>query len=113
MVARVAGRLLAHRLLGVLPRPPVVVPVAALDLVRGGGCAPEELIGKPDRHGGDPGTLDTMSVLDEILATKRDEVTVLHQPATRDAIRTAALAAAPPLDFAAALRTGGRLAVIA
>lgn len=54
-----------------------------------------------------------MSVLDEILETKRDEVTVLHQPATRDAVRTAALAAAPPRDFVGALHSGDRLAVIA
>ena len=32
-----------------------------------------------------------MGVLAEILAAKRDEVTLLHQPATRDAIRKAAL----------------------
>ena len=37
-----------------------------------------------------------MSVLAEILAAKRDEVTLLHQPQTRDAIHAAALAAAPP-----------------
>jgi indole-3-glycerol phosphate synthase len=53
-------------------------------------------------------------VLAEILAAKRDEVTLLHQPATRDAIRRAALAAPPPRDFAAALRpTTRKLAVIA
>ncbi|MEX2255408.1 MAG: indole-3-glycerol phosphate synthase TrpC [Acidimicrobiia bacterium] len=49
-----------------------------------------------------------MSVLDEILATKRDEVTVLHQPETREAIRRAALAAAPPRDFLGALRHRAR-----
>jgi indole-3-glycerol phosphate synthase len=54
-----------------------------------------------------------MSVLDDILATKRDEVTLLHQPATRDAVRAAALAAASPRDFEVALRRGDRLAVIA
>ena len=54
-----------------------------------------------------------MSVLDEILAAKRDEVTLLHQPATRDAIYAAALAAPPPRDFASALRRGDLLAVIA
>lgn len=54
-----------------------------------------------------------MSVLDEILAAKRDEVTLLHQPQTRDAIHAAALAALPPRDFAAALRRGDRLAVVA
>ena len=53
-------------------------------------------------------------VLDKILAAKRDEVTLLHQPATRDAIRLAALDAPAPRDFAAALRRpDGRLAVIA
>lgn len=55
-----------------------------------------------------------MGILDEILATKRDEVTVLRQPQTRDAIRTAALAAPAPRDFAAGLRRAdGHLAVIA
>jgi indole-3-glycerol phosphate synthase len=53
-------------------------------------------------------------VLAEILAAKRDEVTLLHQPAARDAIRRAALDAPPPRDFAAALRPfTRRLAVIA
>ncbi len=58
-----------------------------------------------------------MSVLDEILDTKRDEVTVLHQPPTRTAIRTAALAASPTRGFEERLRThargDGRLGVIA
>jgi indole-3-glycerol phosphate synthase len=54
-----------------------------------------------------------MSVLDEILAAKRDEVTLLHQPPTRDAIRAAALAAPTPRDFAGALRGSEHLAVIA
>ena len=45
-----------------------------------------------------------MTVLDRILATKRDEVTVLHRPATRDLLREQALLASPPRDFAAALR---------
>jgi indole-3-glycerol phosphate synthase len=55
-----------------------------------------------------------MSILDEILATKRDEVTLLHQPATRAAIRRAALDAPPTRDFAGALRRAdGHLAVIA
>lgn len=55
-----------------------------------------------------------MAILDEILATKRDEVTVLRQPATRSQIRRAALAAPPVRDFAAALRRDDRhLAVIA
>jgi indole-3-glycerol phosphate synthase len=55
-----------------------------------------------------------MTVLDEILATKRDEVTVLHRPETRDLLRRRALDAPPPRDFAAALRRAdGRVAVIA
>jgi indole-3-glycerol phosphate synthase len=55
-----------------------------------------------------------MGILDEILATKRDEVTLLHQPQTRDAIRRAAFDAPAPRDFAGALRRAdGRLAVIA
>jgi indole-3-glycerol phosphate synthase len=55
-----------------------------------------------------------MPILDEILAVKRDEVTVLHQPATRDRIRRAALGAPATRDFAGALRRAdGRLAVIA
>ena len=54
-----------------------------------------------------------MSVLAEILAAKRDEVTLLHQPQTRDAIHAAALAALPPRDFTGALRRGDRLAVVA
>src|SRR5262249_36347733 len=49
-----------------------------------------------------------MSVLDEILAVKRDEVTLLHQPATRDAIREAALTARPTRGFEARLRTSSR-----
>jgi indole-3-glycerol phosphate synthase len=53
-------------------------------------------------------------VLAEILAAKRDEVTLLHQPPTRDAIRRAALDAPGPRDFAGALRRpDGTLAVIA
>jgi len=58
-----------------------------------------------------------MSVLDEILETKRDEVTVLHQPSTRRAIRTAALDAGPTRGFEERLRSQargeGRLGVIA
>ncbi len=55
-----------------------------------------------------------MSVLDQILRTKLDEVTLLRQPGTREAIRKAALAAGPPREFAAGLRRDdGRLAVIA
>jgi indole-3-glycerol phosphate synthase len=53
------------------------------------------------------------SILDEILAAKRDEVTLLHQPAARRAIETAALAAPPLRDFAGALRRAdGALTVI-
>jgi indole-3-glycerol phosphate synthase len=55
-----------------------------------------------------------MTVLDDILATKRDEVTMLHRPEVRDLLRTRALDAAPPRDFAAALRpAAGTLGVIA
>jgi indole-3-glycerol phosphate synthase len=55
-----------------------------------------------------------VSVLDEILATKRDEVTVLRHPQTRDLLRGRALDAPPTRPFAAALRrTDGRLAVVA
>lgn len=63
------------------------------------------------------GTLLRVGVLEEILATKRDEVTVLHQPETRDAIRKAAIDAPPPRDFEVAVRQrargDGKLAVIA
>jgi indole-3-glycerol phosphate synthase len=53
-------------------------------------------------------------VLAEILVAKRDEVTLLHQPQTRDAIRRAALDAAPVRNFASALRRSDeRVAVIA
>jgi len=45
-----------------------------------------------------------MTVLDRILATKRDEVTVLHRPQTRDLLRGRALDAPEPRDFRAALR---------
>jgi indole-3-glycerol phosphate synthase len=48
-----------------------------------------------------------MTVLDEILASKRDEVTVLRRPDVRDLLRTEALAAPAARDFAAALRPGG------
>jgi indole-3-glycerol phosphate synthase len=55
-----------------------------------------------------------VSVLDDILAAKRDEVTLLHQPSARRAIERAALAAPAPRDFAGALRSDdGTLAVIA
>ncbi|MFM8972836.1 MAG: indole-3-glycerol phosphate synthase TrpC [Actinomycetota bacterium] len=55
-----------------------------------------------------------MSILDDILATKRDEVTVLRRPQTRDLLRARALDAPPTRDLHAALRRpDGRLAVIA
>jgi indole-3-glycerol phosphate synthase len=55
-----------------------------------------------------------MTVLDEILATKRDEVTMLRRPAVRDLLRSQALDAAPPRDFAQALRPDdGTVGVIA
>src|SRR5262249_40439707 len=54
-----------------------------------------------------------LTVLDDILARKRDEVTVLRQPQTRDLLRRTALDAPAPRDFAGALRRGdGRVAVI-
>ncbi len=53
-----------------------------------------------------------MTVLAEILAAKRDEVTMLHRPAVRDLLRSRALEAPAPRDFTAALRRGDRLAVI-
>ena len=53
-------------------------------------------------------------MLDEILATKRDEVTMLHRPEVRDLLRARALDAPPTRDFAAALRpAAGTLGVIA
>lgn len=53
-------------------------------------------------------------MLDQILASKRDEVTVLHRPQTRDLLRAQALEQPPARDFAAALRRpDGHLAVIA
>ena len=48
-----------------------------------------------------------MSVLEEILSAKRDEVTVLHQPTTRSVLQKAALAAPPAQGFAASLRPPG------
>src|SRR5690349_1241567 len=55
-----------------------------------------------------------MGVLDDILAAKRDEVTLLHQPSTRRAVERAALDAPVPRDFAGALRPArGTLGVIA
>ncbi|HTK17499.1 MAG TPA: indole-3-glycerol phosphate synthase TrpC [Acidimicrobiia bacterium] len=54
-----------------------------------------------------------VTVLDDILARKRDEVTVLRQPQTRDLLRRTALDAPPPRDFAGALRRAdGQVAVI-
>lgn len=49
-----------------------------------------------------------MNVLDRILATKRDEVTVLRRPQTRDLLRKTALDAAPTRDFVGALRRADR-----
>ena len=46
-----------------------------------------------------------MSVLNEILVTKRDEITVLRAPQTRDLLRRTALDAEPPRDFLGALST--------
>jgi indole-3-glycerol phosphate synthase len=55
-----------------------------------------------------------VNILDEILAAKRDEVTVLRQPQTRDLLRGRALDAPPTRAFASALRRGdGHLAVLA
>jgi indole-3-glycerol phosphate synthase len=55
-----------------------------------------------------------MTVLDEILATKRDEVTMLHRPQVRDLLRARALEAEPARDFGAALRpASGTIGVIA
>jgi indole-3-glycerol phosphate synthase len=54
-----------------------------------------------------------VTVLDDILARKRDEVTMLRRPQTRDLLRERALAAPPTRDFAGALRRAdGRVAVI-
>jgi indole-3-glycerol phosphate synthase len=55
-----------------------------------------------------------MTVLDEILATKRDEVTMLHRPEVRDLLRARALDAPAARDFAGALRpASGALGVVA
>ena len=55
-----------------------------------------------------------MTILDEILATKRDEVTVLRRPQTRDLLRRVALDAPTPRDFAGALRRAdGTVALVA
>jgi len=56
---------------------------------------------------GRPYSWRRMTVLDDILAAKRDEVTMLHRPGVRDLLRTEALAAPPTRDFAAALRPAG------
>jgi indole-3-glycerol phosphate synthase len=54
-----------------------------------------------------------MTVLDDILAGKRDEVTMLRRPEVRSLLRREALAAAPTRDFATALRpAGGTVGVI-
>jgi indole-3-glycerol phosphate synthase len=54
-----------------------------------------------------------LSILDDILATKRDEVTVLRYPQTRDLLRKEALDAPPTRDFTSALRrSDGQVAVI-
>jgi indole-3-glycerol phosphate synthase len=54
-----------------------------------------------------------LTVLDEILATKIDEVTLLRQPQTRDLLRERAIGAPRARDFAGALRrVDGTLAVI-
>jgi indole-3-glycerol phosphate synthase len=44
-----------------------------------------------------------MSVLDAILATKRDEITMLRAPNTRDLLRRTALDVSPPRDFLGAM----------
>jgi indole-3-glycerol phosphate synthase len=55
-----------------------------------------------------------VTVLDDILATKRDEVTMLHRPQVRDLLRERALAAPPTRGFAEALRPeSGAIGVIA
>ena len=55
-----------------------------------------------------------MTVLEEILATKRDEVTMLHRPEVRDLLRARAFDAPTTRDFAGALRPeAGTIGVIA
>jgi indole-3-glycerol phosphate synthase len=55
-----------------------------------------------------------MTVLDDILAAKRDEVTMLHRPGVRDLLRRQALEAPPTRDFAGQLRpAAGTIGVIA
>jgi indole-3-glycerol phosphate synthase len=59
-------------------------------------------------------TLGPVSVLDEILAAKRDEVTMLHRPGVRELLIERAVAAPAVRDFAAALRPEtGTLGVVA
>jgi indole-3-glycerol phosphate synthase len=54
-----------------------------------------------------------LTILDEILATKRDEVTVLRYPQTRDLLRKTALEVGPTRDFTSVLRRpDGHVAVI-
>jgi indole-3-glycerol phosphate synthase len=56
-----------------------------------------------------------VTVLDGILATKRDEVTLLHRPEVRALLQARALEAPPARDFAAAIGSrvaAGSLAVI-
>jgi indole-3-glycerol phosphate synthase len=55
-----------------------------------------------------------MTVLDEILAVKRDEVTTLHRPGVAEMLRARALEAPPARDFAGGLRpVDATVAVIA
>jgi len=55
-----------------------------------------------------------MSVLDDILATKRDEVTLLHRPDVREQLVHVALEAPPTRNFTGALRLdSGTLGVVA
>jgi indole-3-glycerol phosphate synthase len=57
-----------------------------------------------------------VTVLDEILATKRDEVTMLHRPEVRSLLRARALDSPPTRDFAGAIAAraaAGNVAVIA
>ena len=55
-----------------------------------------------------------MTVLDEILSAKRDEVTMLRRPEVRELLRSQGLEAPPTRDFAGALRPeDGTVAVVA